>query len=181
MAYETALPPVLAGDNITLRRTEPSMADEAFALWCESPRRLRPVKSLLTTEDEVSREAVRHRFSLLDKLWGDMFTYGIIVDSGAYGGHCGVLPPAANGEAELFYWLGEKFQGRHLATSSVAMLCGALAESRASGQADLYITWNNWPSRRVAKACGFTYAGTLRSPFSTTAVQYSKALGAFER
>jgi RimJ/RimL family protein N-acetyltransferase len=84
-------------------------------------------------------------------------------DTGTLVGHSGVAVDRPRVAGEAFYWVGAPARGRGVARRALNLVVGYAFDDLGLARVELKIDPANAPSQAVARACGFTYEGTLRS------------------
>lgn len=150
--------PTLTDGPVTLRGHRPEDVDAVLAQATdEASRRWTTVPVPYSRADAVDWIASRRAAWASDT---DERTFVVEAD-GRYAGQVG-LRPDGEGAADIGYGLAPWARGRGLMSAAVR-----LALSWAFAEAGLAVVhWRahvgNWPSRRVAWACGFRIEGTVR-------------------
>ncbi len=161
---ETRFPArIPVGPGCELRQLGPDDAGEIFAVVCANREHLgRWLPWVESTHEEADTrrflEQVRaHRSE------GRTAAYSLRVD-GRLAGLIGLHDiDAANGTAQIGYWLAAEFEGRGWMTRAVRAILAVAFDGAGLERIEIRCAAGNRRSQAIPKRLGFTYEGTLRA------------------
>lgn len=155
----------LRGSGIRLRPLTPHDADDIHeACNDEAVKRWLPLPSPYTAADartfisEARCEPAALDVQMTFAIERDDPTPGRLLGSIGLG-----LVSVPNRVYSIGYWVAPWARGEHVAARATALLAGWAIRSRGVERLELRIEPGNKASESVARACGFTYEGTMRS------------------
>ncbi len=151
-----------AGPGCELHQLEPEDAAGIFALVCANREHL---GQWLPWVESTHEEADTRRFLeqvRANRAEGRTAAYSLRA-GGRLAGLIGLHDiDAANGTAQIGYWLAAEFEGRGWMTRAVRALLDMAFRSLALDRIEIRCAAGNLRSQAIPKRLGFTYEGTLR-------------------
>jgi ribosomal-protein-serine acetyltransferase len=144
---------------------ETAVMAHSFELFLLVDSNREHLRKWLPWVDGVSSEEDTSTFLLrtMDQRDRGLGSHYAVFFNGAMAGMAGFHPVDwPNRNAEVGYWLGEKFTGRGLATASVHSLFQEGFQDLELNRIEIRCASGNLPSIAVAKRLGMVYEGTLR-------------------
>lgn len=150
----------LVGERVTLR---PFAPDDAPAIVdaCRSP----DIARYTMMPDHVTLDSARKWIDNSIHRWPHgLARFAITVPpSNACVGQVGALVDLARRRAEVFYWLHSASRGAGLTSEALGVVVAQVLRDERIRRVQLITHLDNDASQRVAKRCGFTREGVLRS------------------